>query len=72
MELNMSCPMFLDVEPGMGIWTRHQTEDGKVYYYNMKRNESRWESDFSNDQQQAANTKSENTNLVCMLLESDA
>ena len=63
--------MFLDTEPGMGIWTRHQTEDGKVYYYNMKRNESRWESDFSNDQQQADNTKSENTN-VYMFLESDA
>ena len=38
--------MFIDKEPGMGIWTRHCTDDGRVYYYNMMRNESKWEYEF--------------------------
>lgn len=45
----MSVPMFVDTEPGMGIWTRHTTEDGRVFYYNMKRDKSKWESDFQNE-----------------------
>ena len=45
----MSAPMFLDTEPGMGIWTRHTTEDGRVFYYNMKRDKSKWESDFQHE-----------------------
>lgn len=45
----MSAPMFLDTEPGMGIWTRHTTEDGRVFYYNMKRDRSKWESDFQHE-----------------------
>lgn len=45
----MSAPMFLDTEPGMGTWTRHTTEDGRVFYYNMKRDRSKWESDFQHE-----------------------
>ncbi|KAK8816272.1 hypothetical protein WA556_001217 [Blastocystis sp. ATCC 50177/Nand II] len=33
----------------MGIWTRHTTEDGRVFYYNMKRDRSKWESDFQHE-----------------------
>lgn len=30
----------------MGVWTRHVSDDGRVFYYNMKRNESRWAYEF--------------------------
>lgn len=43
----MSNGMFLDAEFGMGVWTRHVTEDGRVFYYNMKRNVSKWEYEFT-------------------------
>lgn len=39
--------MFLDTEMGMGIWTRHVTDDGRVFYFNMKRNQSKWEYEFA-------------------------
>lgn len=48
--------MFLDAEAGMGIWTRHSTKDGKVYYYNMKRNVSRWEYQFMDTVQEQQET----------------
>ena len=60
----MSFPMFLDAEPGMGIWTKHQTEDGKTFYFNMKRNESRWESEFSVDSLQPLNVEAKPTKTV--------
>ena len=56
----MSAPMFLDTEPGMGIWTRHTTEDGRVFYYNMKRDKSKWESDFQNE----IDTEQKNSSLM--------
>ena len=49
---NSKIGMFLDSEVGMGIWTRHVSDDGKVYYYNMKRNESRWAYEFQEKEQQ--------------------
>ena len=52
----MSNGMFLDAEAGMGIWTRHSTKDGKVYYYNMKRNVSRWEYQFMDTVQEQQET----------------
>lgn len=54
----MSNGMFLDTEMGMGIWTRHTTEDGRVYYYNMKRNQSKWEYEFMENSQSNPNAVS--------------
>ncbi|KAK8799528.1 hypothetical protein WA158_006077 [Blastocystis sp. Blastoise] len=42
----MSNGFFLDTESGKGIWTPHYTQDGHLYYYNMMRNESRWDYEF--------------------------
>ena len=47
--------MIYDKEEGMGIWTKHTTEDGKVFYYNMQRNESRWEYEFDEDELKESN-----------------
>ena len=63
--------MFLDTEPGMGIWTRHETEDGKVFYYNMKRDQSKWESDFQNESNAAKQSASVNENKVIVWMECD-
>ena len=55
----MSTGMFLDGEAGMGIWTRHVAEDGKVYYYNMKRQESRWDYELQGKHPELAETRNE-------------
>ena len=43
----------------MGIWTRHVTEDGKVYYYNMKRQESRWDYELQGEHPELAENRNE-------------
>lgn len=55
----MSTGMFLDGEAGMGIWTRHVTEDGKVYYHNMKRQESRWDYELRGEHPELAENRNE-------------
>lgn len=61
--------MFLDTETGMGIWTRHETEDGKVFYYNMKRDQSKWESDFQNESNTVKQSEPANENKVVAWME---
>lgn len=35
-----------DPTPGNGLWTAHYTPEGKIYYYNMKLNQSKWVEEF--------------------------
>lgn len=37
---------YLDATQGNGFWTIHYTQNGQIYYYNMKTNESKWSEDF--------------------------
>ena len=58
--------MFLDAEYGMGIWTRHVTDDGRVFYYNMKRNMSKWEYEFMDASNTTTTNESAMNNTVRM------
>ena len=71
-SLIMSAPMFLDTEPGMGIWTRHTTEDGRVFYYNMKRDKSKWESDFQHEMHTEQTESNSMENAVGVALSDNA
>ena len=64
--------MFLDTEPGMGIWTRHTTEDGRVFYYNMKRDRSKWESDFQHEMHTECTENKSMDNAVRAILSDNA
>lgn len=43
---NMNNGFFLDSEKGQGIWTPHYTDQGQLYYYNMKKGISKWGYEF--------------------------
>ena len=64
----MSNGMFLDKEMGMGIWTRHISNDGRVFYYNMKQNKSKWEYEFMDGSSQSSINQTTNSNTVLFIL----